>query len=123
MGTLNYKTLNNDNNFRYCGTPARTTFTVTATRAQSSSSIVVSSKEGIQRLMSTQTPITAQERRKYLKHKYSIPGPADLTVGQFVYVIRKRIKLSADKAIFMNVEKVPPPTGSHVVALGVSTEW
>nr|GEV73510.1 autophagy-related protein 8f-like [Tanacetum cinerariifolium] len=40
-----------------------------------------------------------------------IPGPADLTVGQFVYVIRKRIKLSADKAIFIYVEKVLPPTG------------
>ncbi|KAK9202499.1 hypothetical protein WN944_017710 [Citrus x changshan-huyou] len=38
--------------------------------------------------------------------------PADLTVGQFVYVIRKRIKLSAEKAIFIFVDNVLPPTGA-----------
>ncbi|KAK4581144.1 hypothetical protein RGQ29_024711 [Quercus rubra] len=31
------------------------------------------------------------------KKKYLVP--ADLTVGQFVYVVRKRIKLGAEKAI------------------------
>ncbi|KAG5414334.1 hypothetical protein IGI04_001901 [Brassica rapa subsp. trilocularis] len=35
------------------------------------------------------------------KKKYLVP--ADLTVGQFVYVIHKRIKLSAEKAIFIFV--------------------
>lgn len=39
--------------------------------------------------------------------------PADLTVGQFVYVIRKRIKLSSEKAIFIFVKNVLPPTGSY----------
>lgn len=39
--------------------------------------------------------------------------PADLTVGQFVYVIRKRIKLSAEKAIFIFVDNVLPPTGDY----------
>ncbi|MBA0678916.1 hypothetical protein Goari_020233 [Gossypium aridum] len=43
--------------------------------------------------------------------------PADLTVGQFVYVIRKRIKLSAEKAIFMFVENVLPPTGAIMSAI------
>ena len=38
--------------------------------------------------------------------------PADLTVGQFVYVIRKRIKLSPEKAIFIFVNNVLPPTGA-----------
>lgn len=38
--------------------------------------------------------------------------PADLTVGQFVYVIRKRIQLSAEKAIFIFVDNVLPPTGN-----------
>nr|QAR18130.1 ATG8f3 [Nicotiana benthamiana] len=42
------------------------------------------------------------------KKKYLVP--ADLTVGQFVYVIRKRIKLSAEKAIFIFVDNVLPPT-------------
>ncbi|RWW47883.1 hypothetical protein BHE74_00046087, partial [Ensete ventricosum] len=37
--------------------------------------------------------------------------PADLTVGQFVYVVRKRIKLSAEKAIFIFVKNTLPPTG------------
>ena len=39
-------------------------------------------------------------------------GPADLTVGQFVYVIRKRIKLSPEKAIFIFVDEVLPPTAA-----------
>lgn len=35
------------------------------------------------------------------KIKYLVP--ADLTVGQFVYVIRKRIKLKPEKALFIHV--------------------
>lgn len=42
------------------------------------------------------------------KKKYLVP--ADLTVGQFVYVIRKRIKLNPEKAIFIFVNQVLPPT-------------
>ena len=45
------------------------------------------------------------------KTKYLVP--ADMTVGQFVYVIRKRLRLSADKAIFIYVGgNVLPPTGA-----------
>eukprot|EP00164_Ancoracysta_twista_P000010 GFYU01000013.1.p1 GENE.GFYU01000013.1~~GFYU01000013.1.p1 ORF type:complete len:119 (-),score=47.64 GFYU01000013.1:228-584(-) len=44
------------------------------------------------------------------KKKYLVP--ADLTVGQFVYVIRKRIKLSPEKAIFTFVNNVLPPTAA-----------
>lgn len=40
--------------------------------------------------------------------------PADLTVGQFVYVIRKRIKLSPEKAIFIFINNVLPPTGTSI---------
>ena len=47
---------------------------------------------------------TVNSYRRYLV-------PADLTVGQFVYVIRKRIKLSPEKAIFIFVNNVLPPTG------------
>ncbi|KAG8659444.1 hypothetical protein MANES_02G038300v8 [Manihot esculenta] len=43
--------------------------------------------------------------------------PADLTVGQFVYVIRRRIKLSAEKAIFIFVDNVLPPTGAIMSAI------
>ncbi|CAH9141804.1 unnamed protein product [Cuscuta epithymum] len=44
------------------------------------------------------------------KKKYLVP--ADLTVGQFVYVVRKRIKLGAEKAIFVFVKNMLPPTAA-----------
>jgi GABA(A) receptor-associated protein len=44
------------------------------------------------------------------KKKYLVP--ADLTVGQFVYVIRKRIKLNPEKAIFIFVDEMLPPTAA-----------
>ncbi|XP_054779241.1 autophagy-related protein 8C-like [Prosopis cineraria] len=43
---------------------------------------------------------------------YTYLVPADLTVGQFVYVVRKRIKLSAEKAIFVFINNTLPPTAS-----------
>ncbi|CAN7013231.1 unnamed protein product [Brassica rapa subsp. trilocularis] len=49
------------------------------------------------------------------KKKYLVP--ADLTVGQFVYVIRKRIKLNSEKAIFIFVDNVLPPTGALMSAV------
>jgi GABA(A) receptor-associated protein len=42
------------------------------------------------------------------KSKYLVPG--DLTVGQFQYVIRKRIKLNPNKALFMFVNGKLPTT-------------
>lgn len=47
------------------------------------------------------------------KKKYLVP--ADLTVGQFVYVIRKRIKLAPEKAIFIFVNNTLPPTGMFLI--------
>ncbi|KZV45334.1 autophagy-related protein 8f [Dorcoceras hygrometricum] len=44
------------------------------------------------------------------KKKYLVP--ADLTAGQFVYVIRKRIKLSAEKSHFHFMDNMLPPTGA-----------
>ncbi|XP_019195902.1 PREDICTED: autophagy-related protein 8f-like isoform X3 [Ipomoea nil] len=49
------------------------------------------------------------------KKKFLVP--ADLSVGQFVYVIRKRIQLSAEKAIFIFVDNVLPPTGALMSAV------
>jgi len=54
--------------------------------------------------------IPALDKKKYLV-------PADLTVGQFVFVIRKRIKLSAEKAIFIFVNNVLPPTAALMSAI------
>ena len=44
------------------------------------------------------------------KRKYLIP--IDLTVGQFVYVIRKRISIPPEKAIFIFVNNPLPPTAA-----------
>ena len=47
------------------------------------------------------------------KSKYLVP--ADLTLGQFVYIIRKRIELTSEKAIFLFTENnVIPPTSSLI---------
>ena len=48
--------------------------------------------------------------------KYS-HNTQDLTVGQFVYVIRKRIKLAPEKAIFIFVEETLPPTAALMSAI------
>lgn len=42
------------------------------------------------------------------KIKYLVP--AELTVGQFMYVIRKRIRLPPEKAIFLFINNSIPPT-------------
>lgn len=44
------------------------------------------------------------------KQKFLVPG--DLTMGQFVYVIRKRLALPAEKALFVFVGNTLPTTGS-----------
>lgn len=44
--------------------------------------------------------------KKYVK--YLVPN--DLTVGQFVYTIRKRMELAPEKAIFVFVNNRLPPT-------------
>nr|KAJ0196401.1 hypothetical protein LSAT_V11C700348850 [Lactuca sativa] len=49
------------------------------------------------------------------KKKYLVP--ADLTIGQFVYVVRKRIKLSSEKAIFVFVKNMLPPTAALMSAI------
>lgn len=40
------------------------------------------------------------------KIKYLVP--ADLTIGQFIFVIRKRIKLPAEQALFVYTSKIIP---------------
>jgi GABA(A) receptor-associated protein len=49
--------------------------------------------------------ITAMRKNKFLV-------PADITVGQFVYTIRKRINLESHKALFLFVDEALPPTGA-----------
>ena len=47
------------------------------------------------------------------KHKYLVPN--DLSIGQFVYVIRKRLKLPAEKAIFIFIDGMIPPSSSLLI--------
>lgn len=49
------------------------------------------------------------------KKKYLVP--TDLTVGQFIYVIRKRINIDASKAVYLFVNNVLPPTASTIRSL------
>lgn len=50
------------------------------------------------------------DRTKYLV-------PTDLTVGQFVYIIRKRIKLEPDKALFVFIKNILPPTAAMMTQM------
>lgn len=51
------------------------------------------------------TTITNIDKVKYLV-------PTDLTMGQFCYVVRKRIKLEPEKAIFLMIDRKMLPTCS-----------
>ena len=49
------------------------------------------------------------------KKKYLVPS--DLTCGQFNYVIRKRLKLKPERAMFLFINNTLPPTGSLVSSI------
>lgn len=46
------------------------------------------------------------------KKKYLVPG--DLTIGQFIYIIRKRIKLKPEEALFFFVNNNLVPTSALI---------
>tara|TARA_B100000963_G_scaffold351416_1_gene362975 strand:+ start:1360 stop:1707 length:348 start_codon:yes stop_codon:yes gene_type:complete len=46
------------------------------------------------------------------KNKYLVP--MDLTVGQFIYIIRKRIKMHSEKALFIFINGKLPSTSSTI---------
>ncbi|XP_026415578.1 autophagy-related protein 8C-like [Papaver somniferum] len=64
----------------------------------------------LERLLGHVYLVIVEKAERSDKKKYLVP--ADLTVEQFVYVIRKRIKFSAEKAIFIFVDNFLPPTVS-----------
>ncbi|CAG0919608.1 unnamed protein product [Notodromas monacha] len=49
------------------------------------------------------------------KKKYLVPS--DLTVGQFYFLIRKRISLKPEDALFFFVDNVIPPTSATMGSL------
>ena len=46
------------------------------------------------------------------KNKFLVPS--ELTVGQFIYVIRKRMRLEPEKAMFIYVKNILPPSASSI---------
>lgn len=58
-------------------------------------------------------PVIVTSRSKDLqvdKHKYLVPS--DLTMGQFIYVLRKRVKVKPEQAIFVFINNIIPPSSS-----------
>jgi len=49
------------------------------------------------------------------KSKYL--APVDMTLSQFIVIIRKRIKIESDKAIFVFIENILPPLTSTMAYL------
>lgn len=47
------------------------------------------------------------------KKKYLVP--CDMTIGQFIAIIRQRIKISPDKAIFIFINNVLPPVSATMM--------
>jgi GABA(A) receptor-associated protein len=47
------------------------------------------------------------------KRKYLVPN--NLTIGQFLMVIRKRIKIDPEKAIYFIINKTIPPSRSTMI--------
>jgi GABA(A) receptor-associated protein len=56
---------------------------------------------------SASTDLPNLDKKKYLV-------PIDLTIGQFVYIIRKRLKLPPEQAIFLFINGMIPPTSSFI---------
>lgn len=49
------------------------------------------------------------------KNKFLVPR--DITVGQFIFTIRKRIQLSPDKALYLFINDKIPPTSSKIASV------
>lgn len=54
--------------------------------------------------------VTDIDKKKYLV-------PKDLTMGQFIFVIRKRIRLPPEKAIYMFINNTLPPSAAFMSSL------
>jgi GABA(A) receptor-associated protein len=59
---------------------------------------------------STGSALKDIDKSKYL-------APVDMTLSQFIVIIRKRIKIEADQSIFVFVENILPPLTSTMAYL------
>jgi len=80
-------------------------------RLEASEKILARYPDRVQVLVFTDSKWNRETLPPLDKNKYLVPK--DLTVGQFVYVIRKRIKLAPEKAMFIfTSDNVLPPTSA-----------
>lgn len=49
------------------------------------------------------------------KHKYLVPN--DITIGNFIYIIRKNININPDQAIFVFIDNILPPNAELMSTL------
>ena len=49
------------------------------------------------------------------KHKYLVP--MELTIGNFLYIIRKNINITPEKALFIYINNIIPPTSTNMITL------
>ena len=52
------------------------------------------------------------------KRKYLVPS--DITVAQFMWIIRKRIQMPSEKAIYLFVDKTVPQSRSVLLSRGLT---
>ena len=58
---------------------------------------------------------------KLEKNKYLVPG--DFTIGQFLMILRRRINITPEKALFLFMEdSTMPPTGELLVVLDANNK-
>jgi GABA(A) receptor-associated protein len=55
------------------------------------------------------------------KNKFLVPK--DLTVGQFIYIIRKRIKLSPDKSLYIFCNDILPPSSKLMDEIAAKNDY
>lgn len=60
-------------------------------------------------------PIIIEGKPDVDRHKYLVPD--HLTVGEFLHIIRKRIKLGSHQALFAFVDGVLPPSSMQLRAV------
>ena len=73
----------------------------------------------IRRKYPDRVPIIVQSNDKNIpkidKKKFLVPH--DITCGQFLYVIRKRIKLNPEKSLFLFINGKLPATSQHIAII------
>jgi GABA(A) receptor-associated protein len=58
-----------------------------------------------------------KERSNYILDKKKYLVPYDLTIGQFIYILRTRMRLSSDKALYIYINGIIPTTSSLISSL------